>query len=64
MQEESLSRRDRLRRQTIEDALDIAMRQLVEGGAGTISLSAIARELGMTGPAIWRTSADMSIPSK
>jgi AcrR family transcriptional regulator len=54
MPEDSMPRRDRVRRQTIEDALAIALRQLVEGGAGAISLNAIARELGMTGPALYR----------
>jgi len=43
-----------MRRQTIDDALGIALRQLVDGGAGSISLNAIARELGMTGPALYR----------
>ncbi len=54
MENTSIPRRDRVRRQTIGDALDIALRQLVEGGAGAISLNAIARELGMTGPALYR----------
>lgn len=48
------SRRERVRQQTIEDARRIALRQLAEAGAGGISLNAIARELGMTGPALYR----------
>lgn len=48
------SRRERVRRQTIEEARQIALRQLAELGAGGISLNAIAREMGMTGPALYR----------
>jgi AcrR family transcriptional regulator len=50
----TVSRRERLRLQTIQDARRIALRQLAEVGAGAISLNAIARELGMTGPALYR----------
>lgn len=48
------SRRDRLRHQTIVEARNIALRQLAEVGAGGISLNAIARDMGMTGPALYR----------
>lgn len=54
MDESTVPRRDRLRRQTIDDARRTALRQLASGGAGAISLNAIARELGMTGPALYR----------
>lgn len=47
-------RRQRIRAQTINDVRQIALRQLMEGGAGSISLNAIAREMGMTGPALFR----------
>lgn len=50
----TVPRRDRLRQQTIADAKRIALRQLASGGAGAISLNAIAREMGMTGPALYR----------
>jgi AcrR family transcriptional regulator len=50
----AVSRRERLRRQTIEEARRIALRQLAEVGTGGISLNAIAREMGMTGPALYR----------
>jgi AcrR family transcriptional regulator len=49
-----ISRRERVRQQTIEEARRIALRQLAEVGAGGISLNAIAREMGMTGPALYR----------
>lgn len=54
MTESAVPRRDRLRRQAIDDAKRIALRQLAERGAGAISLNAIAREMGMTGPALYR----------
>jgi AcrR family transcriptional regulator len=50
----SPARRERLHQQTIEEAKRIALRQLAEAGAGGISLNAIAREMGMTGPALFR----------
>lgn len=49
-----VARRDRVRQQTIAEAKRIALRQLAEAGAGGISLNAIAREMGMTGPALFR----------
>lgn len=54
MPETSGSRRDRIRHQTIEEVRSIALRQLADAGAGGISLNAIAREMGMTGPALYR----------
>lgn len=48
------TRRQRLRERTVEEILEIALRQLTESGAGAISIKAIAGELGMTGPAIYR----------
>lgn len=54
MTNRSGSRRDRVRQQTIEEARRIAVQQLAEVGAGGISLNAIAREMGMTGPALYR----------
>lgn len=46
--------REVARAATLAEAKDIALRQLAEGGVGTISLKAIAVELGLTGPAIYR----------
>jgi AcrR family transcriptional regulator len=39
---------------TLAEAKAIALRQLAEGGVAAISLKAIAIELGLTGPAIYR----------
>jgi AcrR family transcriptional regulator len=48
------TRRDRLREQTRAEAKAIALRQIAESGPGALSLNAIAREMGMTGPALYR----------
>ena len=49
-----LSRRDRLRASTTREIIQIARRLLVEQGGAAISLRAIAREMGMTAPALYR----------
>ena len=49
-----LSRRDRLRASTTKEIIQIARRLLVEQGGAAISLRAIAREMGMTAPALYR----------
>ena len=49
-----LSRRERYRAETREEAKRIALRQLAEAGVGAVSLNAIAREMGVTGPALYR----------
>lgn len=46
--------RERARAATIQKATTIALRQLADGGVEAISLKAIALELGLTGPAIYR----------
>ena len=48
------SRRARYREQTREEAKRIALRQLAEAGTGALSLNAVAGELGLTGPALYR----------
>ncbi|HWG99873.1 MAG TPA: TetR/AcrR family transcriptional regulator [Pilimelia sp.] len=48
------TRRQRLRTATVREIKDTARRLLVEGGPTAISLRAIAREMGMTAPAIYR----------
>jgi AcrR family transcriptional regulator len=48
------SRRERYRTETRDEAKRIALRQLAESGQEGLSLNAIARELGMTGPALYR----------
>jgi AcrR family transcriptional regulator len=47
-------RRARLREWTREEMKTVALRQLAEHGVEGLSLNAIAKELGMTGPALYR----------
>src|SRR5918996_2828925 len=47
-------RRTRLHAWTREEIKAVALRQLAEAGVEGISLNAIAKELGMTGPALYR----------
>jgi AcrR family transcriptional regulator len=51
---QTLSRRDRLRAATAQEIRQIARRLLVDQGAEAVSLRAIAREMGMTAPALYR----------
>ena len=46
--------RERARTETLVQIKTIALRQLADGGVGAISLKAIALEIGLTGPAIYR----------
>lgn len=48
------SRRDRLRAATMREISDTARRILVEQGPEAVTLRAIAREMGMTAPALYR----------
>lgn len=48
------SRRERYRLETTTEAKRLALAQLATGGVGALSLNAIAREMGMTGPALYR----------
>jgi AcrR family transcriptional regulator len=48
------SRRDRQRAATIEEIISTARRLLVESGTEATSLRAIAREMGMTAPGLYR----------
>jgi len=48
------SRRDRLRAATIEEIMATARRLLVQSGPEAVSLRAIAREMGMTAPGLYR----------
>jgi AcrR family transcriptional regulator len=54
MSDHPRTRRERVHEQTALDIKQIALRQMEESGAGGISMNAIARELGMTGPALFR----------
>src|SRR5512133_3245011 len=49
-----LSRRDRVRAATVTEIKDTARRILVSDGVDGLSLRAIAREMGMTAPALYR----------
>jgi AcrR family transcriptional regulator len=49
-----LSRRDRVRAATSQEIIQTARRLLVTRGSGALSLRAIAREMGMTAPALYR----------
>ena len=49
-----LSRRDRVRAATVTEIKDTARRILVGEGIDGLSLRAIAREMGMTAPALYR----------
>lgn len=46
--------RERFREQVREDVKASALKQMAEGGAQAISLNGIARELGVSGPALYR----------
>jgi AcrR family transcriptional regulator len=50
--------RERFRAQVREEAKAVAERQLAEGGPEALSLNAIAKELGMTGPGLYRYFAN------
>jgi AcrR family transcriptional regulator len=48
------SRRDRVRAATTQEIIETARKLLVQNGPEAISLRAIAREMGMTAPALYR----------
>ncbi|MBI0300091.1 TetR/AcrR family transcriptional regulator [Streptomyces sp. PRKS01-29] len=48
------ARRERYRKQTREEAKSVALAQLAESGTAGISVNAIAKAMGMTGPALYR----------
>lgn len=49
-----VNRRERVRAATVQEIKDVARRQLVGDGPSAVSLRAIAREMGMTAPALYR----------
>src|SRR5918998_1516395 len=49
-----LSRRDRARVDTVREIKETARRVLVEHGVDGLALRAVAREMGMTAPALYR----------
>ncbi len=56
---ERSQRRERLRAQLERDIKGAARRLLTQGGVESLTLAAIARELGITAPAIYRYFADL-----
>jgi AcrR family transcriptional regulator len=46
--------RDRFRAQVRDEVKQVALRQLAEGGPQALSINAIAKELGVSGPALYR----------
>ena len=50
--------RDRFRAQVREETKQLALRQLAEGGPEALSLNAIAKRLGVSGPALYRYFAN------
>ena len=48
------TRRERYREETKDEAKRIALEQLAESGIGGISVNAIAKRMGVTGPALYR----------
>jgi AcrR family transcriptional regulator len=59
IEQASPSRRERLRTATVAEIKEVARDLLVNGGPSAISLRAIAREMGMTAPAIYRYFAGL-----
>lgn len=48
------TRRERLRAQTLSELKEHALAQIAEGGPDALSLNAIARSMGMSGPGLYR----------
>ncbi|MFF1916091.1 TetR/AcrR family transcriptional regulator [Streptomyces sp. NPDC058239] len=46
--------RARYREQTRSEIKEVALQQLAEGGAGALALTRIAKEMGLSGPALYR----------
>ncbi len=51
---EPLTRRERVRLQTLAEIRQHALAQVADGGGSALSLNAIAKAMGMSGPAIYR----------
>jgi AcrR family transcriptional regulator len=51
---QELSRRERLRAEALAEITELAMAQVAEGGPAALSLNAIAKQMRMSGPAIYR----------
>jgi AcrR family transcriptional regulator len=51
---QELTRRERLRAETLSEITELAMAQIADGGPAALSLNAIAKQMRMSGPAIYR----------
>src|SRR5919112_3925260 len=51
---EQLTRRERLRAEALAEITELAMAQVAEGGPTALSLNGIAKQMRMSGPAIYR----------
>lgn len=49
-----MTRREKLRQITIDEIKSLARLQMAEGGTASLSLNAIAKQMGMSGPALYR----------
>ena len=50
----TLTRREQIRKNTTQEIKEIARKQMLASGAASLSLRAIAREMGMSAPALYR----------
>jgi AcrR family transcriptional regulator len=50
----SLTHRQRLRQATREEIMETARQQMAADGSSALSLHAVARQMGMTAPALYR----------
>ncbi|MFI6319798.1 TetR/AcrR family transcriptional regulator [Nonomuraea sp. NPDC050556] len=53
MTPQATSRRDRLRQNTLAEIHAAARRLLIAGGSSAVTINAVAREVGMSGPALY-----------
>jgi AcrR family transcriptional regulator len=49
-----MTRREKFRQITIDEIKSLARLQMAEGGTASLSLNAIAKQMGMSGPALYR----------
>jgi AcrR family transcriptional regulator len=54
MAEQGTTRRERVRQATLVEIRSTARRLLVEQGSAAVTINAVAREMGMSGPAVYR----------
>lgn len=50
----AMSRRERIREATLVEIRDVARRLLVRHGSSAVTINAVAREMGLSGPALYR----------